>query len=171
MLGILRRPEDSASGNAPQPALADLGAMISTVREAGLPVRLSVSGQPFPLPASAQLTLYRVVQEALTNTMKHADATSAHVRLGYQDEEVEVEVTDDGRLGGTAVPVPPGGGSVAGGPGLGGGQGLAGMRERAAVFGGEVSAGPRPEGGWRVHTLLRVSAARADGQAAGSTQT
>ncbi len=164
-LGILRRPEDSTSGNAPQPALADLGAMISTVREAGLPVGLTVSGQPFPLPTSAQLTLYRIVQEALTNTMKHADATSAHVRLAYQDEEVEIEVTDDGRLGGTAAPVPPGGGPVAGG------HGLAGMRERAAVFGGEVSAGPRPEGGWRVHTLLRVSAARADGQAAGTAET
>jgi signal transduction histidine kinase len=165
MLGVLRRPEDSVSGNAPQPALADLTAMISTVREAGLPVRLTVSGQPFPLPATAQLTLYRIVQESLTNTMKHADATSAHVHLTYQDEEVEIEVTDDGRLGGIAVPVPPGGG-----PGAGG-HGLAGMRERAAVFGGEVSAGPRPEGGWRVHTLLRVSAARAGGQAAGTAET
>ena len=176
MLGILRRPEDGRSGNAPQPGLADLGAMISTVREAGLPVRLTVSGEPFPLPTSAQLTLYRIVQEALTNTMKHADATSAHVRLGYQDEEVEIEVTDDGRLGGVAVPVPPGGGSGAGGSGAGGhglagGQGLAGMRERAAVFGGEISAGPRREGGWRVHTRLRVSAARAGGQAAGTAGT
>jgi signal transduction histidine kinase len=162
-LGILRRPEDGRSGNAPQPALADLGAMISTVREAGLPVRLSVSGQPFPLPASAQLTLYRIVQEALTNTMKHADATSAHVRIGYQDEGVEIEVTDNGRVGDSAVPAPPGGGPVAGG------HGLAGMRERAAVFGGEVVAGPRPEGGWRVHTRLRVSDARAGGQA-GITQ-
>jgi len=152
--------------------------MISTVREAGLPVRLTVSGEPFPLPASAQLTLYRIVQEALTNVMKHADATSAHVRLAYRDEEVEVEVTDDGRLGGIAVP--PGGGSAAGGSAadgtaaggtVAGGHGLAGMRERAAVFGGEVSAGPRPQGGWRVHTLLRVSAARAGGQAAGITET
>jgi signal transduction histidine kinase len=163
-LGILRRPEDSMPGNAPQPALAELGAMISTVREAGLPVRLTVSGQPFPLPASAQLTLYRIVQEALTNTMKHADAASAHVRLAYQDGKVEIEVTDDGRLGGNAAPVPPGGGPVAGG------HGLAGMRERAAVFGGEVCAGPRPEGGWRVHALLRVSAPRAGGQAAGGAQ-
>lgn len=169
MLGIMRRPEDGRSGNAPQPGLADLGAMISNVREAGLPVRLTVSGQPFPLPTSAQLALYRIVQEALTNTMKHADATSAHVRLAYQDEEVEIEVTDDGRPGGLA-PVPPGGGSVAGGRGLAGGHGLAGMRERAAVFGGDVSAGPRPQGGWRVHTLLRVSAARAGGQAAGTTE-
>jgi signal transduction histidine kinase len=165
MLGILREPAGSVSGNAPQPALADLGAMISTVREAGLPVRLTVSGQPFTLPPSAQLTLYRIVQEALTNTMKHADATSAHVRLAYQDEEVEIEVTDDGRIGGTAVPVPPEARPVPSG------HGLAGMRERAAVFGGEVSAGPRPEGGWRVHTLLRVSAARAGGQAAGTAET
>ena len=91
------------------------------------------------------------------------------MRLAYQDEEVEIEVTDDGRPGGLA-PVPPGGGSVAGGRGLAGGHGLAGMRERAAVFGGEVSAGPGPHGGWRVHTLLRVSAARAGGQAAGTTE-
>ncbi|HEX9043349.1 MAG TPA: histidine kinase [Trebonia sp.] len=165
MLGILRRPAGSMSGNAPQPALADLGAMITTVREAGLPVRLTVSGEPSPLPATAQLTLYRIVQEALTNTMKHADATSAHVHLAYRDEEVEIEVTDDSRVGGTAAPVPPGGG-----PGAGG-HGLAGMRERAAVFGGTVSAGPRPEGGWRVHTRLRVSAARAGGQAAGTEET
>jgi signal transduction histidine kinase len=165
MVGVLRRPEGSQSPNVPQPALADLGAMISAVREAGLPVRLTVSGQEFPLPASAQLALYRIVQEALTNTMKHADATSAHVRLAYQGEEVEIEVTDDGRLGGTAVPVSPGGGPATGG------HGLAGMRERAAVFGGEVSAGPRPGGGWRVHALLRVGAARAGGQAAGTTET
>jgi signal transduction histidine kinase len=157
LLGILRRPEDGASGNAPQPALTDLDTMISTVREAGLPVRLTVSGQPFPLPPSAQLTLYRIVQEALTNTIKHADATSAHVRLTYQDGELELEVIDNGRSGGIAAPVPPGAGSAAAG------HGLAGMQERAAVFGGEISAGPRPEGGWRVHALLHVSGAQAGG--------
>ena len=145
LLGVLRGPEDSASGNAPQPALADLITMIGTVREAGLPVRLTVSGQAFPLPPGAQLTLYRIVQEALTNVLKHADAASAHVHLTYQNGEVELEVTDDGR---TAAPVPPEAGPAATG------HGLVGMRERAAVFGGEVSAGPRPEGGWRVHARL-----------------
>jgi signal transduction histidine kinase len=166
LLGILRQPGAAASGNAPQPALADLGTMIDTVREAGLAVRLTVSGQPSSLPPSAQLALYRIVQEALTNTLKHADATSAHVRLRYRDGDVDLEVTDDGRRGGTAAPVWPGAGSMAAG------HGLAGMRERAAVFGGEVSAGPRPEGGWRVHTLLRVRLAHAGtGQGAGTDGT
>jgi signal transduction histidine kinase len=156
LLGILRRPDDGVPGSAPQPALADLITMISTVREAGLPVRLTVSGQPFPLPPSAQLTLYRIVQEALTNVLKHADATSAHVRLTYQDGEVDLEVTDDGRSAGVAATA---------------GHGLAGMRERAAVFGGEVCAGPRPEGGWRVHALLRAGAAQAGGSVAGTEET
>jgi signal transduction histidine kinase len=163
LLGILRQPGAAASGSAPQPALTDLDTMIDTVREAGLPVRLTVSGQAFPMPPSAQLALYRIIQEALTNTLKHADATSAHVRLHYRDGEVDLEVTDDGRPGSTADPVSPVTGAVAAG------HGLAGMRERAAVFGGEVSAGPRPEGGWRVHTLLRASLAHAGtGQAGGA---
>jgi signal transduction histidine kinase len=166
LLGILRQPGAAAAGNAPQPALADLDTMIDTVREAGLAVRLTVSGQPSPLPPSAQLALYRIIQEALTNTLKHADATSAHVRLHYRDGEIGLEVTDDGRRGGIAAPVSPGAGSMAAG------HGLAGMRERAAVFGGEVSAGPRPEGGWRVHTVLRVRLAHAGtGQAAGTDGT
>jgi len=161
LLGILRQPGAAAPGNAPQPALADLDTMIDTVREAGLPVRLTVSGRPFPVSPSAQLALYRIIQEALTNTLKHADATSAHVRLQYRDWEVDLEVTDDGRPGGIAASASPGAGPTAAG------HGLAGMRERAAVFGGEVTAGPRPEGGWRVHTLLRAGlthpGARTDG--------
>jgi signal transduction histidine kinase len=166
LLGVLRQPGAAASGNAPQPALTDLDTMIDTVREAGLPVRLTVSGQPFPLPPSAQLALYRIIQEALTNTLKHADATSAQVRLHYRYEEVELEVSDDGRPGSAAAPASSGAGSMAAG------HGLAGMRERAAVFGGEVSAGPRPEGGWRVHTLLRADLARAGtGHAAGTDGT
>lgn len=166
LLGILRQPEDSTCENAPQPHLADLDTMLAAVRQTGLPVRLTVSGQPFPLPSSAQLTLYRIVQEALTNTIKHADAASAHVRLTYTSDGVGVEVTDDGRSEGLAAPGPPGAGTAAPGSGTAG-HGLAGMRERAAVFGGEVAAGPRPEGGWRVHTQLRVSAAAR----AGSPQT
>lgn len=166
LLGILRQPGAAASGNAPQPAVADLDTMIDTVREAGLAVRLTVSGQPSPLPPSAQLALYRITQEALTNTLKHADAISAHVHLHYLDGEVSLEVTDDGRTGHIAARVSPGAGSMAAG------HGLAGMRERAAVFGGEVSAGPRPEGGWRVHTLLRVRLADAGtGQGAGTDGT
>jgi signal transduction histidine kinase len=166
LLDILRQPGGSMSGNAPQPALADLDTMISTVREAGLPVRLTVSGQSFPLPPSAQLALYRIIQEALTNTLKHANATSAHVHLDCQDGEVSLEVTDNGRPGGIAAPAVPGTGSAAAG------HGLAGMRERAAVFGGNVSAGPRPEGGWRVHARLRADPVQASiGQATGTEGT
>lgn len=161
LLGILRQADDSPSHSAPQPHLADLDTMITAVRQTGLPVRLTVSGQPFPLPPSAQLTLYRIVQEALTNTIKHADAASAHVHLSYAGEEVGLDVTDDGRAGRLATAGPPGAAAAA--PGCGtAGHGLAGMRERAAVFGGEVFAGPLPEGGWRVHTQLHISAARAD---------
>jgi signal transduction histidine kinase len=145
--------------------------MIDAVREAGLAVRLTVSGQPFPLPPSAQLALYRIIQEALTNTLKHADATSAQVHLDYRDGEVGLEVTDDGRRVHIPAPVSPGGASMTGGP-MAGGHGLAGMRERAAVFGGRVSAGPRQGGGWRVHTVLRVRPPDAGaGQGAGTAGT
>jgi signal transduction histidine kinase len=115
------------------------------VRAAGLPTRLTVTGQPFPLPPSAQLALYRTIQEALTNTLKHAPGATAQVRLAYRPGEVELEVTDDGRPGAVPAPEP-----------RQGGHGLAGVRERAAVFGGQVSAGPRPGCGWRVHTVLSV---------------
>ena len=104
-----------------------------------------MSGLPFALPPSAQLALYRMMQEALTNTLKHAAAASAQVRLTYLPGEVGLEVTDDGR---------PSAGSADG-------HGIVGMRERAAVFGGEVSAGPRPGGGWQVHTVLRLDPAPA----------
>jgi signal transduction histidine kinase len=149
LLGVLRDPvaETTGAGAAPAPApgLADLDHLLATVRAAGLPTALTVSGQPFPLPPSAQLTVYRVSQEALTNTLKHAAATSARVRLDYRAGRVALEITDDGRPGGSTPPDAPG-------------HGIAGMRERAAVFGGEVTAGPRPGGGWRVHTVLRVTA-------------
>ena len=166
LVGVLREP--ATPGHAPQPGLDDLEELIASVRAAGLPARLTVTGPPFPLPPGAQLALYRITQEALTNTLKHAPGTTAQVRLAYLPGQVELEVTDDGRTGA----VPPGGES-AGLPG--GGHGIAGMRERAATFGGQVSAGPRSGGGWLVRTVLRLApppggetAAGADGTLAGA---
>jgi signal transduction histidine kinase len=164
LLGVMR--QQTAPEHAPQPALADVDELLATVRAAGLPTRLTVSGRPFLLPPSAQLALYRMIQEALTNVLKHAAAGMAQVRLTYLPGEVRLEVTDDGQPGtgqpGTGQPGTgpagrqPGTGPASGQPGAGpaAGHGIAGMRERAAVFGGEVSAGPRPGGGWRVHTVL-----------------
>jgi signal transduction histidine kinase len=150
LLGVMREPA-AAPDHAPQPTLADLDDLLATVRAAGLPTQLTVSGSRTDLPPSAELAIYRLIQEALTNTLKHADPTAASVRLSYLPRSVELEVTNDG-------PVP----QV-----TGEGHGIAGMRERAHVFGGEVSAGPGRGGGWRVHTVLHlhpVPAVLADAQ-------
>lgn len=142
LLGVLREPAQPE--RTPQPTLDDIEDLLATIRTAGLPVRLTVTGQPYPLPAAAQLALYRMTQEALTNTLKHAPgAAGAQVRLTYLTGEVELEITDAGCPGAVNSP--------------GTGHGIAGMRERAAVFGGKVTAGPRPGGGWRVHTVLPLS--------------
>jgi len=139
LLGVLRDDEDAAA-LAPQPGLADLDALLEQVRAAGLPVELETSGLPVALGAGAELTVYRLVQEALTNTLKHAGPDArATVRLRYERDGIDVEVTDDGH----------GHARVAAG-----GQGLPGMRDRAAVYGGAVEAGPATGGGWRVHTRL-----------------
>ncbi len=138
LLGVLR--DDETAALAPQPGLADLDALLEHVRAAGLVATLETSGAPVPLGAGAELTVYRLVQEALTNTLKHAGPnTRATVRLRYDADGVEVDVIDDGH-GRARVSA--------------GGQGLAGMRERAAVYGGAVEAGPAPGGGWRVHARL-----------------
>jgi len=141
LLGVLRQPV--SADHTPQPGIGDLADLVARVRTAGLPTRLTITGDLADVPASAQLALYRMVQEALTNTLKHAPGASADVSLTYRAGEVELEVTDDGpRERGIAASQP------------GGGHGIVGMRERAAVFGGEVATGPRPGGGWRVHTVL-----------------
>ena len=138
LLGVLRDGETAAL--TPQPGLADLDALLESVRAAGLPVTLETAGTPIALGSGAELTVFRLVQEALTNTLKHAGPDArATVRLHYEPDGIDVEVTDDGR-GLTRV-------SAAG-------QGLAGMRERAAVYGGAIEAGPGTGGGWRVHTRL-----------------
>jgi signal transduction histidine kinase len=142
LLGVMRTPDESQAF-APQPTIADLDELVETVRAAGLPTRLSITGSTAELPPSAQLAVYRMVQEALTNTLKHASAEHAEVRLCCSPESVQLEITNDGT---TAAYGPVG-------------HGILGMRERAAVFGGEVEAGPGPSGGWRVATTLHLVAA------------
>jgi signal transduction histidine kinase len=130
---------------APQPGLGDLTALIERVRGTGLDVTVQRVGVPFELSSAAGLTVYRVVQEALTNALKHAEeAHAVEVLLTFADPGVAVRVTDDGQNL-VAVPARP----------AGGGHGLAGMAERASAFGGTLAAGPRPAGGWEVEALLR----------------
>jgi signal transduction histidine kinase len=140
LVGVLRRPEE-APALAPQPSLEHLDRLVSQARESGLPVELKVEGDPTQLPPGVDLTAYRLVQEGLTNAIKHARASRADVLVRYGDGEVEVSVVDDG----------PGGGD-----GGGGGHGLVGMRERVAVYGGELEAGPRTEGGYALRARLPV---------------
>jgi signal transduction histidine kinase len=138
LLGILRGdgPELSL---APQPGLASLDLLLAEMGQAGLPVQLRVEGQPAPLPPGVDLTAYRIVQEALTNTLRHAGPAHADVLVRYHTHALELEILDDGRGPG---PGPPGPGP----PGRAGGQsghGLIGMRERVALYGGTLHAGPR----------------------------
>jgi signal transduction histidine kinase len=143
MVGVLRRPEE-APALAPQPSLEHLGKLVEQAREAGLPVDLRVEGEPLPLPAGVDLTAYRLVQEGLTNALKHARAERAQVLVRYSDGDIEVTVSDDGHGAGSSD---------------GGGHGLVGMRERVAVYGGELEAGPRPEGGYRLRAKLPLAPA------------
>ena len=146
MLGALRTDEAQAE-RRPQPGLAGLDGLLAEVRAAGLPSRLSVEGKPQQLPAGAQLAVYRIIQESLTNIRRHArEPTGADVRLRYRQDSIDLEITNDGRCGDHAP---------ANGP-VHVGHGIAGMRERAAAYGGIVDAGPTSSGGWRVHTLLHV---------------
>jgi signal transduction histidine kinase len=142
MVGVLRRPEE-APALAPQPSLEHLERLIEQARDAGLPVELEIEGEAVQLPAGVDLTAYRLVQEGLTNALKHAHAKHARVVVRYADSEVELTVSDDGRGGGAAD---------------GGGHGLVGMRERVSVYGGELEAGPRPEGGFQLRARLPVAA-------------
>jgi signal transduction histidine kinase len=150
LLGVLRQEGEPQASLVPVPGLADLDALLAEVAKAGLAVRLRVEGTPSPLPAGVDLSAYRIVQEALTNVVKHAGPARAQVTIGYHDQEVTVEVTDDGR--GVTAPTGDGQARV--------GHGLIGMRERVAVFGGDLEAGPRPDGGFRVAARLPLAADR-----------
>ena len=138
LLGVLRR-SDEEMALAPQPSLAQLHALVAGVRDAGLPVELAIVGDPVTLPPGVDLSAYRIVQEALTNALKHAGPARARVVVRYGLDAVELEVSDDG----------PG---VPGAPGTG--HGLVGMRERVALYGGELQAGRGREGGWALRARL-----------------
>ena len=151
LLGVLRqRPgDDLAAALAPVPDLAQLDALIEEVRSAGLQTTLEVCGQAPDVPVGVQLTVYRLVQEALTNTLKHGGtAARATVRLRYLPGELQVDIDDDGA--GATAPAP---------AGVGGG--LIGMQERIHAYGGDVRAGPRQPGGWNVSARLRLDGGEA----------
>ncbi len=141
LLGIMR--EDGASAErAPQPGLATIGNLVEHVREAGLPVELTVEGEPVELPPGVDLSAYRIVQEALTNALRHAGPAHAWVAVRYGGDDVEIAVENDGRSDSD---------------GEAGGHGLVGMRERVALCGGELTAGPRKGGGFSISARLPVS--------------
>jgi signal transduction histidine kinase len=141
LVGMLREHDDEL-GLAPQPSLRDVDRLAQQVRDAGLPVEVRIEGEPRPLPIGVDLSAYRVVQEGLTNALKHAGRASATVTVRYGERDVAIEVADDG----------------AGGEPNGTGHGLIGMRERIGVFGGTFDAGPREGGGFAVRALLPVEA-------------
>jgi signal transduction histidine kinase len=142
LIGVLTA-DGAAGGLAPQPGLAQLDELVRTVRSAGLAVEILREGEARPLPAGVDVNAYRVIQEALTNALKHAGTAHASVRLGYRDDALDIEVADDGR-----GPLSTGDGS---------GHGLVGMRERVGVFGGTLETGARPGGGFVVHATLPVT--------------
>src|SRR6266542_4385399 len=140
LLGVLRSDDDrSGPSLGPQPGLDQLPVLVEQVRQAGLEARLEIQGEPRPLPPGMDLSAYRIVQEALTNAVRHAGPGTARVLIRYGDDDLRLEVRDDG-LGGR--------------PGNGAGHGLIGMRERVNLFGGELDAGPRPDGGFAVAARL-----------------
>jgi len=142
---------------APQPGLDELREMVDRVVTAGLPVELHITGTPRDLPPGLGLAVFRVVQEALTNVIKHAGKPQTEVRLNYEQAALVVEVADKGRPIPAAGPAP--GASGASVP-RGAGMGLLGLRERVALYGGEFAAGPRPGGGWLVQARMPVEPAQ-----------
>ncbi len=139
LVGMLRT--DSSDSLSPQPGLDDVPALVLQVTEAGLPVELHIEGERRELPAGIELSAYRIVQEALTNALKHAGNAHAEVHVRYGPESLELEIVDDG----PGAPAP-----------AAGGHGLVGMRERVALYGGRLDAGRRPSGGFAVSVKLPV---------------
>jgi signal transduction histidine kinase len=144
LLGVLRRNGDEAEGLEPQPSVEQVDFLVEQVERAGLPVELRIEGERTSLPAGVDLCAYRIVQEALTNALKHAGPARAEVRLCYAGNGLDIEVRDDGRGTGEAN-------------GNGGGHGLIGMRERVALYGGRLHTGPRAEGGFEVRAHLPLA--------------
>ncbi len=145
-LGMLR--SDDPTPREPAASLDRLPSLIETSRATGLPVEVVIQGEARPLPPAVDTAAFRIVQESLTNVIRHAGPARATVAVRHGDDCLEIEVTDDGRGAVEAVD----GNGAAGGPGSG--HGLAGMRERVALLGGEPAAGPRPSGGYRVRAML-----------------
>jgi signal transduction histidine kinase len=145
LLGAIRR-EDEPGELAPQPGLARLGPLLQDVRNTGLRVELEVDGDPFPLPQGIDVSAYRIVQEGLTNTLKHAHASEARVVIGYDSDEVRIHVRDNGD-------------GVRSGDGLG--HGLIGIRERVKIYGGEMSAAPASDRGFVLSARLPLAGSRA----------
>jgi signal transduction histidine kinase len=147
LLGVLREHGEEV-GLTPQPGIRDLGRLVEQSRALGVDVDLAIAGAPRALPPGVELTIYRIVQEALTNTRKHATASVASVRLNYRRDEVDIEIADPGpasspRTGTVALS----------------GQGLVGMHERVAVYGGGLEAGPNAGGGFTVTARIPVDPA------------
>ena len=140
LLGVLRR-KDEREALEPQPSIDRIETLVEHVQRAGLPVSLAVEGERVQLPAGVDLCAYRVVQEGLTNALKHAGPARADVVLRYGPAALDIEVSDDGRGPASANGSSPG-------------HGLIGMRERVALYDGTVDTGPRPGGGFRVHAQL-----------------
>ena len=163
LLGLLA-PSGEAPGAddavlVPQPDLGQVRSLVERVRAAGLPVELVITGAR-ALPPGVDLAAYRVIQEALTNVIKHANQARSVVRIEYGPSELLIDVADDGR--------PSSGAPGATGPGRSqppgaGGRGLIGLRERIAIYGGDLDAGPRPGGGWRVRARIPIDPAGAIG--------
>jgi signal transduction histidine kinase len=140
MIGMLR--SEHAEPLAPEPGLADVPTLVTQVREAGLPVELRIDGRPSELPLGIELSAYRIIQEALTNALKHAGDARADVLIRYGTDSLEFEVVDDGA--GRPAPV------------TSGGHGLVGMKERVALYGGKLDAGRRPGRGFAVRVVLPI---------------
>jgi signal transduction histidine kinase len=141
ILSLLRDPERRAESR-PQPCLAELDELVAEYRQAGLPVQLEVAGEPEPLPGGVELSAYRIVEEALTNALKHSAPTRVDVTLSYRGSLIELEVVDDG--------------TAAASEAAGAGQGIVGLQERVALLGGELETGRRAGGGFRVAARLPV---------------
>ncbi len=152
LLGVLRPSADGPVERGPIPTVEALDALVTDLRSGGMRIDLSREGAPVEVPGSVGLAAYRIVQEALTNALRHAPGAAAHVTLRYAPAAIEVEVTDDGARA-AAPAAPPLDGAPAG-------HGIRGIRQRAELLGGTVEVGPRPNAGFRVWARLPIEAAR-----------
>ncbi|MBL1096089.1 sensor histidine kinase [Streptomyces coffeae] len=160
-VGLLRYGEDPVEPREPAPGLADLGSLLDSFRHSGLNVTLERTGQPGELSPITDLTAYRIIQEALTNTHKHAGPASAWVRLDFRTAVLRIAVEDDGRAtAGSGWGDSPAGTDGDGLHGAGTGHGMIGMGERAKSAGGTLAAGPRPDGGFRIEAELPLRTGR-----------